>query len=205
MVAGLAPLVLLLALQQLGSALLIHAKAAVAPLLLERAWTTTLEQGGAAVKPWPWADTWPVARLSVPSLSISQVVLAGDSGNALAFGPGHKLASAVPGTQGMTVIGGHRDTHFRFLQDLRVGQRMLLQLPDGSSRQYRVRDSRVVDTSENPSLEARAGEALVLVTCYPFDTTEPNGPLRYLVNAEPEWVPETLLTGKSGVTGRMHL
>ncbi len=187
-----APLLCVFALQQLGGALLIHAKAGLAPLLLERAWKVALAEGGRAVKPWPWADTWPVARLSVPSLGVSQVVLAGDSGNALAFGPGHKSASAAPGARGMSVVAGHRDTHFRFLQDLRKGQRLLLQLRDGSTRQYRVHDTRVVDSSTHTMLASWSREQLVLVTCYPFDAIDTGGPLRYLVIAEPESGPGEL-------------
>jgi sortase A len=43
---------------------------------------------GKVVKPWPWADTWPVARIAVPRLSVQAVVLAESSGQALAFAGG---------------------------------------------------------------------------------------------------------------------
>ena len=63
----------------IGQGSYIHAKAMVAQLLLESAWTETLS-GNKEVKPWPWADTWPVARLRAPTLGISRIVLAGASG-----------------------------------------------------------------------------------------------------------------------------
>lgn len=64
----------------------IHAKAALAQWLLERSWQQGLAQGEAP-PPWPWADTRPVARLLRPDGGM-QIVLAGDSGRVLAFGPG---------------------------------------------------------------------------------------------------------------------
>lgn len=179
-------LVLLLAgLQQLAAAGVIKAKAWLAPLLIERAWSQTLALGGTPVKPWPWADTWPVARLQVPDLGLDRLVLAGDSGNALAFGPGHASASAPLGSAGLAVIGGHRDTHFSFLRQLRPGERLLLQLPAGAWRDYRVVSNAVVDASVQSLPVADDAEGLLLVTCYPFDALISNGPLRYVVGALP--------------------
>ena len=179
------PLLLVLGAQQLASAGLIHAKAMLAPQLVAAAWEQTLARGGEAIKPWPWADTWPVARLQVPSLKVTRYVLAGDSGNALAFGPGHSLASAALGSAGLAVVGGHRDTHFAFLRELRSGQRITLELPGGQIREYRVTDARVVDASRS-SIDARGDrERLLLVTCYPFDAVFSRGPLRYVISAEP--------------------
>jgi sortase A len=179
-------LVLLLAgLQQLAGAGLIKAKAWLAPVLIERAWEESLASSGEPVKPWPWADTWPVARLRVPAQGVALLVLAGDSGNALAFGPGHALASARLGSAGLAVIGGHRDTHFEFLQHLQPGMLLELQLPSGRRRHYQV-DSAVVADTRTQSLPGGVyQEMLLLVTCYPFDSLLTNGPLRYVVAALP--------------------
>ncbi len=182
-------LVLLLVLagsQQLAAAGLIKAKAWLAPLLIGRAWEQSLAGGGEPVKPWPWADTWPVARLRVPGQGVEQLVLAGDTGNALAFGPGHATASAALGSAGLAVIGGHRDTHFAFLQRLQPGVRLQLQLPDGTWRGYRVDTIDVVDTRGQALPQLAGEERLLLVTCYPFNSLRPNGPLRFVVAALPE-------------------
>lgn len=176
---------LCLALQQLASAGLIKAKAWLAPPLIERAWRQSLAVGGQPVLPWPWADTWPVARLRAPKHGVERLVLAGDSGNALAFGPGHSRASAPLGSAGLAVIGGHRDTHFAFLQQLRDGEPLQLQLPDGGWRDYRVTGSHISD-AESESIALSAGtERLLLITCYPFHALRPGGPLRYVVEALP--------------------
>ena len=177
---------LLVAAHQLGGAAVIKAKAWLAPILIQQAWEQTLLSGGEAVKPWPWADTWPVARLWVPALAVERLVLAGDSGNALAFGPGHARASAALGSPGLAVIGGHRDTHFAFLSNIEPGHRIQLELPGGERRHYRVRASRIVDASAESLSHSGVSERLLLVTCYPFDALRAGGPLRYVVSAAPE-------------------
>jgi sortase A len=159
----------------------IHAKAALAQLLLERAWTRTLADGGTH-RPWAWADTAPVARLTAPAHGIGQIVLAGDSGRTLAFGPGWAPASAAPGTPGTTIISGHRDTHFAWLKALAIGDRLEL---DGAAgrRAYRVVATHVADASrERIGVDADT-DAVLLVTCWPFDAVVAGGPLRYLVTA----------------------
>ena len=82
-----------------GQGLWIHAKAIVAQVLLERAFAQTLATGQDA-KPWPWADTWPVARIEVPRLGKSAIVLHGSSGQALAFGPGQLERTPPAGEPG---------------------------------------------------------------------------------------------------------
>jgi len=184
---------LLAALVQGSGAAVIKAKAWLAPLLIERAWQASLAVGGTPVKPWPWADTWPVARLHAPEQGVDLLVLAGDGGNALAFGPGHAVASAPLGSPGLAVIGGHRDTHFAFLQALAPGAPLRLQLAGGGWRHYRVTAARIVDASRERLTNTARLESLLLVTCYPFDTLAVGGPLRFVVSAEPERSDVTLL------------
>ena len=114
-----AAVLIAIGLWQAGSAGYIHAKAWLAQVLLARAWTATLA-GEARVRPWPWADTWPIARLQVPALGVDRIVLAGASGRTLAFGPGHLAGTPLPGEKGTSVLAGHRDTHFAWIGDLRV-------------------------------------------------------------------------------------
>lgn len=181
LLVGLALLSLALGLYQLGGAAAIHGKAWLAQRLLDRAWTATLA-GGSEVRPWPWADTWPVARLSVPALDVDLYVLAGASGRTLAFGP-----AVVPGTEalGHPILGGHRDTHFAFLRDLTDGSRLRLQNAEGTWQDFTVRGHEVIDVRHPVFLRRAESRALLsLVTCYPFDAITPGGPLRYVVTAE---------------------
>jgi sortase A len=183
LVQALAVLLFALGAWQVGEGAWIHAKAALAQALIKRAWAGA-QAGGEAIRPWPWADTTPVARLSVPELGIDQIVLAGVSGRTLAFGPGHVDGTAAPGAPGLAVISAHRDTHFAFLRDIKTGQTVALTDRSGKRHLYRVTDTRVVD-SDRMALDATGDTPrLALTTCYPFDATTPGGPMRYVVFAE---------------------
>lgn len=178
----LAAALVMVALWQGGSGVWIHAKAGLAQVLLERAWARTLA-GERGVRPWGWADTFPVARLVLPRQSAALIVLAGATGRNLAFGPAHLSASAQPGAPGNAVIAGHRDTHFAVLAAVRPGDWLELETPAGRNR-YRVSGTRVVDAAD-PSVVADDGAArLTLVTCYPFDGVLPGTDRRYVVFAE---------------------
>lgn len=166
-----------------GKGAWIHAKAVLAQYLISDAWDRRLN-GVNKPKPWPWADTWPVARLLVPDLDVDQFVLAGSSGRTLAFGPGHVPGSAAPGEVGNSVISGHRDTHFRWLRALARGKELVVQRPDGRRLRYRVQRMEVVEENDTRVLRQNGKNVLHLVTCYPFDALAPRGPLRYVVTAE---------------------
>jgi len=177
-----------ISLWQLAAAGWIQGKAIIAQQLLNSSWNATLldtvksAQKNAAHKPWPWADTWPVAKLIVPQQQIEQIILAGDSGSSLAFGPGYSLSGAAPNTPGTTVISGHRDTHFEFLSDVSIDDIIFLQTP-GRTVRYQVYGMQVVDSKTyNVSVDIDE-HTLVLATCYPFDAITPRGSLRYLIFA----------------------
>jgi sortase A len=167
---------------QLGQGAYIPAKAWFAQELMQRAWLRA-SAGEDRAAPWPWADTWPVARLTATSHDVDLIVLAGGSGRTLAFGPGHLGASALPGEIGNMVIAGHRDTHFAFLQEVRRGDRLGIESFGGATYVYEVTGLDVVDARRGSLVLDTDVSALTLVTCYPFDALEPGGPLRYVVTA----------------------
>lgn len=177
-------LILSLGLWQIGEGLWIPAKAWLAQQLIARAWAQAMATGG-TVPPWSWADTHPVARLVVPALGVDQIVLAHATGRTLAFGPGHLDGSPMPGSAGLSVVSGHRDTSFRFLADVVPGTMVRMQRTDGIWVDYIVREINVVDerTARLP-LIGNGPPQLALTTCYPFDAVMPGGPLRLIVLAE---------------------
>jgi sortase A len=167
----------------IGQGLYIHAKAILAQVLLERAFAQTLATG-APVRPWSWADTWPVARVAVPRLRKSAIVLAGASGQALAFGPGHVERTPEPGEEGIAVYSAHRDTHFAFLKNIRVGDDVEVTRRDGRTLRFRVAGTSIVRFDRSGIDPLAPGErSLALVTCWPFDART-QGPLRYAVYAQ---------------------
>jgi sortase A len=99
-------------------------------VLLERAFENTIATGR-ETKPWSWADTWPVARIEVKRLHASTIVLAGSSGQALAFGPGHVERTPDAGERGVAVYSAHRDTHFAFLKNVTIGDEIDVTRRDG--------------------------------------------------------------------------
>jgi sortase A len=166
----------------IGQGLWIHAKAALAQVLLERAFAEMLATGH-VVKPWSWADTWPIARIEVPRLGKSAIVLHGSSGQALAFGPGHVERTPDAGERGTAVYAAHRDTHFAFLGDVRVGDEIRVIRGDRASFLFRVTDTAIVPWDQSGIEADGDGRWLVLSTCWPLHAAF-SGPLRYLVRAE---------------------
>src|SRR5436305_8968253 len=134
-----------------GNGVYLYAKGRVAQVLLARAWSRTL-RGERAVKPWSWADTWPVARIEFPRQHSSAIVLAGASGRTMAFGPGHVDGTAMPGQRGNCAISAHRDTQFAVLRDVAAGDPIVIQSRDGRTLRYAVREMRVVDHGDTSAL-----------------------------------------------------
>jgi len=176
-------LILIVGLCFLVSGSWIQIKAVVAQALLERSWQQTLIHG-TPVQPWPWADHWPVAQLKFPKAKSEFVVLSGDSGSSLAFAPGWNSKSAKPGEQGVTVISGHRDTHFKILKDTAIGDSIEIVTAQGETVNYQIKTIDVVDSRVATIKTEQPRQTLVLVTCYPFDSVMAGGPLRYVVTAK---------------------
>lgn len=158
------------------------AKAKLAQILLERAFEQTIATGD-NVKPWSWADTWPIARIEIKRLQANAIVLHGSSGQALAFGPGHIEHTAQAGGTGTAVYSAHRDTHFRFLRDVKIGDDIDVTRRDGTLYRYRVTHFSVVHWDRSGIDPFAEGRNLVLVTCWPLTDKFP-GPMRYLVHAK---------------------
>jgi sortase A len=164
-----------------GDGAYIHAKAWLAQVLLERAFDRSVATGE-VVRPWSWADTWPVARIEVKRIGASAIVLEGTSGQALAFGPGHILQTADAGERGIAAYAAHRDTHFRFLRNVAIGDVIDVTRSDGKHFRYRADSSAVVRFDASGIDAAVRDVELVLATCWPFDAIT-SGPERYILHA----------------------
>ena len=176
----------------------ILAKAQIAQILLDRAFSQALVTRQ-PVKPWPWADSWPVARIEVPRLGVSQIVLDGDSGQALAFAPGHLRQSGEPGSADTAVYAAHRDTHFGFLGALVRGDLIRVTRADGASFTYKMTDARVLRWNGFAIDRHPPRPMLALATCWPLAAIR-RGPWRYVVSAE--LTQDAAATGRIDPTGR---
>jgi len=165
-----------------GDGIYIHAKALLAQVLLDRAFDESIATGK-PIKPWSWADTWPVARIEVTRLGARAIVLHGSSGQALAFGPGHLETTPDAGERGVAVYAAHRDTHFSFLKDVAIGDEIVVTRSDGKRFSFRATEASVVRFDASGIDPAADGFELALSTCWPFDSVT-QGPLRYVLRAE---------------------
>jgi sortase A len=85
------------------------------------------------------------------------------------------------------VLAGHRDTFFRPLKDVRVGDRIMLATRDGEF-EYLVESTAVVPPSSVEVLEPTGGRTLTLITCYPFSYLGA-APDRFIVRARDTRLP----------------
>jgi sortase A len=109
-----------------------------------------------------------LAELSIPSIGLSAVVLEGSDDHTLRMGVGHIETTPLPGGEfGNVAIAGHRDTFFRPLRNIRVGDDVLLNTPEKRAH-YRVSWFRVVGPDDVSVIDPTADPTLTLVTCYPF-------------------------------------
>ncbi len=158
------------------------AKGILAEHLIARAFAAHV-QDGEVHRPWSWADVHPVASLEVPRLGVRRYVLTGASGSSLAFGVGHLDGTSPPNSDGNCVLTGHRDTRFAFLEELRVGDELILN-SRRESRAWVVEALAIVDDTEIDLLEETSSRLLTLMTCYPFHGLTP-GPQRFVVWCRP--------------------
>jgi sortase A len=128
------------------------------------------------------ASGTPLAILTIPRVGLSAVVLQGSDGHTLRSGLGHIEGTPLPGESGNVAIAGHRDTFFRRLQGVQVGDGILLDTPEGSVR-YRVSWRRIVNPDEVGVIGPSDDAVLTLVTCYPFWFIGA-APDRFVVRAE---------------------
>lgn len=162
-------------------------KAAVAQALLSSSWQQTLDMGTSSgeekIRPWPWADTYPVAKLTIPSLEERLIVLYGTSGRILAFGPGLQSGTALPNRRGNTVIAAHRDTHFSVLKQIKLNDEFVLQDASGQEISYRVVVVKVIEADEVQWIAPEDEMMITLITCYPFEGITEQAKQRYVVRA----------------------
>lgn len=137
-----------------------------------------VEPGSPPTTPLPGG---PFARLSIPKIGLSIMVVEGTRREDLLKAPGHLAGSALPGAPDNCIIAGHRDSDFRRLGRLAPGDVIELEA-DGRRLEYRVEGIRVVPPDDREVLAPSREPVLTLITCYPFRFIGP-APKRYVVRA----------------------
>lgn len=122
-----------------------------------------------------------IGQIEVPRLGLSAIVVQGDSDDVLRHAVGHIPETALPGQAGNIALAGHRDTIFRPLRDIRVGDIITLKTAAGD-RAYRVNLTEVVPPTDTEVLQSHAENELTLITCFPFHYIG-HAPNRFVVRA----------------------
>lgn len=128
------------------------------------------------------APAGPIGRLEIPRIDLSVVVMPGEDEDTLRRAVGHLSDTPMPWNGGNTALAGHRDTFFRSLEHVRVGDDIHLDTPHGPFR-YRVHRTVVVEPDELWVLDQSAKSTLTLITCFPFRFIGA-APKRFIVQAE---------------------
>lgn len=182
----------------LGAVLCVHAswlptKAWLSQQLIQHSWQQSLaaqprqnSQGYLrnAIKPWPWADTFPIALLSFQRLRETIVVLNGGDPTTLAFSAGAIAPFNQPSSSNPFVVAGHRDSHFAFLEDILMKDVISMTDQDGKSQLYQVEAIDIVDASSGKLPLLGDDSSLVLITCYPFNGIGDDANERYVITAK---------------------
>ncbi len=120
-------------------------------------------------------------KLSIPRLGMSVLIVEGDDEHSLALAAGHIKGTPQVGERGNAVIAGHRDTAFRALRDIRLGDE--LRVDSGKTYRYIVSQTRIVSPEDLSVLQGQDKSELTLITCYPFNYFG-SAPKRFVVRAQ---------------------
>ncbi|MBI2834886.1 MAG: class D sortase [Acidobacteria bacterium] len=122
-----------------------------------------------------------LGRIDIPRVGLLATVREGDDARTLRRAVGHVTGTALPGERGNAALAGHRDTFFRGLKDIRLGDEIRIKTRDAVHR-YRVARTQVVRPTDVWVLNDSAQPILTLVTCYPFYYVG-SAPKRFVVHA----------------------
>jgi sortase A len=127
------------------------------------------------------AEGQSIGLLEIPRLGVSATIAEGTGKLTLLYCIGHVEGTSFPGESGNAGLAGHRDSVFRKLKEVEVGDRIHIVTPDGAF-EYRTASTEVVERTDTDVLDPTEQATLTLVTCYPFHMIGP-APRRFIVRA----------------------
>ena len=131
-------------------------------------------------------DVYPVegdniGSLIIPSLKQKLPIYQGTDAKELKKGVGHFAQSVLPGEKDNCVLSGHRDTVFRQLGNLKIGDQLIVQTSAGTFT-YEVNGTRIVHEDDKTVIVPTDNAILTMTTCYPFNAIG-DAPDRYIVSS----------------------
>lgn len=125
-----------------------------------------------------------VGILHIPSLEAELPIVEGTHEDELAKGVGHYHGTAYPSQNDQILLSGHRDTVFRRMGELQLGDILTIEMPYGEFS-YEIVDTKIVDADDRTIIVPTApDEVLTVSTCYPFSFIG-SAPDRYIITALP--------------------
>jgi len=122
-----------------------------------------------------------IGEIRIPRLGLTAIVAEGESTAVLQRAIGHLAETALPGESGNVVLAGHRDTLFRPLRLIRIGDAIALNTQYGDF-EYVVEWTEVVGPEDVDVVQSTGRSTLTLITCFPFSYVGP-APERFVVRA----------------------
>jgi LPXTG-site transpeptidase (sortase) family protein len=122
-----------------------------------------------------------IGTLSIPKIKKTIKIIEGTGSKELKLGVGHYSRSVLPGVSDNSVLAGHRDSVFRNLGELKLGDLMTVRTSYGTFV-YEVHKIRIVNANDRTVIVPTNDAVLTLSTCYPFRFIG-NAPKRYVVQA----------------------
>jgi sortase A len=124
-----------------------------------------------------------VGLLEIPRIDAELAIIEGTDPDDLEKGVGHFKGSYFPGENGQIVLSGHRDTVFRHLGELEIGDPLEVKMPYGDY-EYEIISTKIVDADDTSIITLQNNEEeLIVTTCYPFSYVG-NAPERYIIYAK---------------------
>lgn len=123
-----------------------------------------------------------IGVLTIPKLDKAFPIYEGVGKEALKKGIGHIPSTPIPGQKSNSVLAGHRDTFFRGLDRLKIGDALIVTIANDSFI-YKIKKIRIVDKDDKTVIVPKPRSTLTLTTCYPFTFIGP-APQRYIVEAQ---------------------
>ncbi|SFB16741.1 MULTISPECIES: class D sortase [unclassified Bacillus (in: firmicutes)] len=124
-----------------------------------------------------------VGLLELPRIKSELAIIEGTDEDDLKKGVGHYKGSYYPGENGQIVLSGHRDTVFRRLGELKIGDPLKVKMPYGNY-DYEIIGTKIVEADDTSIITLqKENEELVVTTCYPFSYVG-DAPQRYIIYAK---------------------
>jgi sortase A len=124
-----------------------------------------------------------IGILKIPRLKAELPIIEGTDEDELEKGVGHYSTTVLPGQPDQILLSGHRDTVFRSLGELQIGDIFEISMPYGEFT-YEITDSKIVEADDTTVIRSTSpNEILTVSTCYPFSYVG-NAPSRYILNAK---------------------